>query len=104
MHSKPIVIVAAFLFSVSSQAGSHDTDRTIVGDSTSTDKITKIKKLTQQQSSSSATNVYARNSPIVLSSSPERVNHATDNVNSHDAFEHESVVFLAQKMSGFITF
>ncbi|EAU5320264.1 hypothetical protein F6Z18_21165 [Salmonella enterica] len=104
MHFKPIVIVAAFLFSVSSQADSHDIDRTIVGDSTSTDNITQIKMLPQQQSSSGATNVYARNSPTLLPSSPESVNHVTDNVNSHDAFEHESVVFLAQGMSGFITF
>ncbi|EMD2999152.1 hypothetical protein VQZ99_001861 [Salmonella enterica] len=104
MHFKPIVIVAAFLFSVSSQADSHDIHRTIVGDSTSTDNIMQIKMLPQQQSSSGATNVYARNSPTLLPSSPKNVNHVTDNVNSHDAFEHESVVFLAQGMSGFITF
>jgi len=104
MHSKPIVIVAAFLFSVSSQAGSHDIHRTLMGDNTSTNNLAHIRILPQQQPSSGATNVYARNSQTLVPSSLGSVNHVTDIVNSHDAFEHESVIFLAQGMDGFITF
>ncbi len=104
MRSKPIVIVAAFLFSVSSQAGSHDTPRMVMGDSASTNNIEPIKMLSQQKSSSGTTDVYARHSPTLVRSSSESSNRVTDDISSHDAVEHESVIFLAQGMSGFITF
>lgn len=104
MRSEYLIILIFFFFSVSSQAGSHGIHSTFIGDSNSTDKFTQIKMLSQEQSSSSTTNVYANNSPTSLPSSSESVNHVTDGVSSHDAFEHESVIFLAQGISGFITF
>ncbi|EAA4072578.1 hypothetical protein IH181_001806 [Salmonella enterica subsp. enterica serovar Napoli] len=104
MRYKPIVIVAAFLFSVSSQAGSHGIPHTVMGDSASTSNIKPIKMLSQQISSSGTIDVYVSNSPTLVRSSSESSNRVTDDINSHDAVEHESVVFLAQGMSGFITF
>lgn len=104
MRSNILIKLVFFFFSFISQAGSHGIHSTFIGDSNSTDKFTQIKKLSQKQSSSNATNVYSNNSPTSVPSSSKSVSHVTDGVSSHDAFEHESVIFLAQGISGFITF
>lgn len=79
MLAKPLVIVAALLFSVSTQAATQDINQGTKGNS----QQTQIQPVAVNHSSAET----------VKTLPPD----------AQDAYGHESVVFLAQGMGGFIT-
>ncbi|MEG1211121.1 MAG: hypothetical protein RSE29_08370 [Leclercia sp.] len=85
MLAKPIVIVAALLFTVSAQANMLSPDA-------KTELVVNQQVIANHQSTANHQPTSTRSADQVVTS------------DSKGEFEHESVVFLAQGMGGFMTF